>query len=141
MPHMTLTPDYINPPKAGKKYASINCQKVYYSFDQDKIPLSTFRKGVAIICDVVENNGYQNIVGIIGTPQTSAGTGGSGQQQAAGSAGTNSGFQRNDASWTPEKIQGHRRLEIAKACIQANVSKEVGFTWLNWVNAADEPQE
>lgn len=136
---MTITPKYINPPKDNKP-ASINDGNTYFNFDTNKIPPSSFAKGRAVTVEVEQAGEYKGnptykIIGLVQAPYSGGGaastiaTGGSG-----GSGGNGGSFSDG---WPKERVQGHRRLEIAKACIGSNLGSEVAKLWLNWVNEAD----
>lgn len=133
---MTITPKYINPPKDNKP-ASINDGNTYFNFDVNKIPIASFSKGRAVTVEVEQQGEYKGVptYKIVGLVQSSvAGSGGAGSGGAAASTATPA-----SDGWPKERVQGHRRLEIAKACIQANVGQAGGDIWLAWVNQADNP--
>lgn len=124
MPQITVTPKYVNPPKPGKKYASIHADSVYYGFDPNKIPVTTFQKGVSTTFEYeTSEGGYHSITKVLPPAQ-------------GGASATFSSAAQSDG-WPRERVQGHRRLEIAKACIAANVGSEIGMRWLSWINEAD----
>lgn len=118
---MTLTPDYVNAAKPGKRYASIKVGNVYYSFDPKVIPLEKFTKGRPATVEVkVTAEGYNNIVRLVEAPQTISDA--VAQQRASAVA---------KADLKDETIT---RLAIAKSCIEAgHPNSAEAEKWLAWV--------
>jgi len=121
MPQITAIPKFVNAP-SKTKYASINVEGVYYSFDPAKIPLSSFTKGVAATFEYTTNEkGYHNISRVIHSANSSGLGGGMSSQQEYIEG-------RQDAK--DNKIT---RLAIAKSCIEANAGTDTADMWLSWV--------
>lgn len=148
MPQITVTPKYINPAKPGKKYASINVDGVYYSFDPAKIPLSAFQKNVPVEIEytVTDSNGntYYNIQRIV-APQSNTGYAGGGASQSARpqqqATITASGGGMSKEDWE-RKDRIITRSAIAKSCIEANITDvSVANFWVNWIYQTGDSHE
>lgn len=131
MPQITVTPKYVNEPKEGKRYGSINADGTYYSFDAKKIPTSTFQKGVAIDIEYVQNEqGYNSITRVRQKQQAPAAPGISGTMPTRGGTDPNA---MSKADWE-KKDMIITRSAIAKSCIEANITDtKVADYWLAWV--------
>lgn len=125
---ITVTPSFVNSPKPGKKYASIKVGDTYYSFEPEKIPLDSFRKGSPVTFEYVakDYNGttYYNITKLI----------------AAAPAAPANGSGNYRQQMTPEESTRVTRLALAKSCIEANTSIAVAEEWLRWVNGEIKPK-
>lgn len=130
MASTTVTPKYINGPQAGKKWASINADGVYYSFDPAVIPMSTFQKGVAIGIqyETKPYNGkdYHTIKSVV-----QIGGGGAASYTTNSSGGSGAGNYRQ--AMDPAESMKVTRLAIAKSCIEGNQQIAVAEAWLKWV--------
>lgn len=119
---MTLTPQWVNEPKPGKKWASISVNKVYYSFDPAKIPMSSFQKNVPVTIEyTTSEQGYNNIVRVVPGAQPAA---------QVGAGGTGGGSYRQ--AMDPVESRKITKLAIAKSCIEGNQTIQVAEMWLEW---------
>ena len=123
MASTTVTPKYINPPQAGKKWASINADGTYYSFDPAVIPMSSFQKGVPIGIEYETKpyNGkdYHTIKSVVQVGGAAQSSGGTAPPQ----------YRQN---MSPEESMKITRLAIAKSCIEGNQAISVAEMWLDW---------
>lgn len=148
MPQLNVTPKYVNPPKPGKKYASISVDGVYYSFDPAKIPLHSFQKGVPIDIEYtvsdVNGNTYYNIQRVRAQNNGQGYAGGGGAASSVtftapgGGASPPNPNAMSKADWAAKDAHV-TRLAIAKSCIESNQTLEVADLWLSWVNQKAAP--